>query len=675
MSVDTRQVTDEKKLMRLTTASLLLSLAAVLIGCETGTSSGPAAVNFEEQPTTGGGDFVAQYAPPVDVGPYPNDIYNLPGETLSVPEKITSPLAEALNTLDGFSTSAKITAPFNDRIDPATLIAFNPLAAPTGAETIFVINATTTTPLVPGLHYDVQISSAVGTNGSIVEFLPLIPLDADSTYVFLLTDGITSAAGVAAGADTVFGLVRDAHLAGVMTGNPGLDALLPAIGPLIDLGVGSLGLAGSSIVSAWSVSTQSINDVYEWIAANATPQVSVISSAGVSTAGLGLGLPGLADVYAGFVEAPYYGDPSDVLESLWINSSLTPLTRDDPVPIPRGGTLRLPLIATLPNTASGQTKPAGGWPVVIVQHGVTVNRLVSLAVADAFAQAGFAMIAIDLPLHGITDMSSPFFQGPASPFGDNERHFGLDNVGPVGDLMPDGEIDNGWQLFNVANPLNARDHARQAVSDLFHLVRTAPTMDFDGDTNPDLDGDRRHFVSLSLGSILVVGFLANTDEVNTVSMTSVGGPFSDFLYDPEAVNFGLPIRDGIVAQGLPFGSLSFDGFARDLQTAIDPIDPVNYAAAAAARHPVHLIEVVGDESVPNGLTATIASLMGIDRVNTTTINPTGVSGLTSLVGGEHSSPFNPVPNFVVTAEGQTQIVTFAASGGTTLLITDSSVVQ
>jgi hypothetical protein len=68
-------------------------------------------------------------------------------------------------------------------------------------------------------------------------------------------------------------------------------------------------------------------------------------------------------------------------------------------------------------------------------------------------------------------------------------------------------------------------------------------------------------------------------------------------------------------------------------------------------------------------------LMGIERVNSTTINPTGLSGLTSLVGGVHSSPFNPVPNFAVTAEAQTQIVTYAASGGTTLLISDPSVIQ
>ena len=35
--------------------------------------------------------------------------------------------------------------------------------------------------------------------------------------------------------------------------------------------------------------------------------------------------------------------------------------------------------------------------------------------ADSFAQAGFAVIAIDLPLHGVTDTANPFYQGPGEP--------------------------------------------------------------------------------------------------------------------------------------------------------------------------------------------------------------------------------------------------------------------
>jgi hypothetical protein len=653
----------------------ILPIVVIAAGCENGSSSGPPAIEFEPPPEASGAGFVALYAPPVDVGPYPNDIYNLPGQTLSVPEKVTRPLVAALNTLDGFSTTAKITAPFNDRLDPTTLIPFDP-TAPTGTETIFVfkVDGASVTPLLPGLHYSVQISTATGTNGSVLELAPLRPLEPKTTYAFLLTSGIESATGVSASADTVFGLVRDAHLANVMTGNPGLDALLPAIGPLVDLGLG-LGLPAEAIVSAWSVSTQSTSDVLARIEESATAQASFIVPAGLSTAELGLGLPGLADIYVGFLEVPYFGNPADALGSVWVNASLEPPTREDPVPIVQGGLRRIPVFATLPNAASMQEKPAAGWPVVIVQHGVTVNRLVAVTLADAFAQAGFALVAIDLPLHGVTDITSPFYQGPGTPFGDNERHFNLDNVGAVGDFSPDGQIDNGWQIFNIPNPLNARDHARQAVSDLIHLARTLPTMDFDGDTLADLDGSRRHFVSLSLGSIFAMAYLAVSDDVLTATMSSPGGPLTGLLYDPEAINFGLPIRLGIEAQGLAFGSVAFDDFARDLQTVLDPIDAANYAATAAANVPMHIIEVLGDQSVTPALTDNLATIMGLEDVSTTLVDPAGARGIVRFTRGAHSSLFNPLIDFEATVEMQTQAVAFAGSFGTTILISDPALVQ
>ncbi len=655
---------------RLATVAIL---AAFVAGCESGSSTGPAPIEFTTALPASGEGFVAQYAPPVDVGPYPNDIYNLPGQTLSIPVKLTRPLAEAVNTLDGFSTTAKITAPFSDRLDPATLVPFNPLVAASGAESIFVLNATTGVPLVPGLHYAISISTAAGTNGSILEIDPLVPLEPDTTYAIILTAGIQSAAGVAAGPDTVFEIVRDAHLNGVLTGNQDLNALLPAIGPLIDVATGLLGLPGEAVVSAWSVSTQSIGDTLEWLAATATAQPQLLAPMGISTAALGL--LGVADVYAGFIEAPYFGDPADPLGSFWINAAFQPLTRDDPVPIPRGGTLRLPLLATVPNASSGQGRPAEGWPVAVVIHGVTVNRTVMLTLADAFAAAGFAVVAIDLPLHGVTDITSPFYQGPDSPFGDNERHFNLDNVGAVGDLSPDGQIDNGWQIFNVGNPLNARDHARQAVADLIHLARTAPTLDFDGDAMADIDPNRVHFVSLSLGSIFATSFLAVSDDVSTATMSSPGGPFGDFLYDPDASDFGIPIRRGIEAAGLPFGTVGFDDFVRDLQTILDPIDPLNYAVQAAAGHPLHVIEVLGDTAVTPALTDSLAAVMGLTDVSTTTVDAAGVRGIVRFTAGEHSSLFNPTIDIEVTTEMQMQTVGFAVSGGTTIAVANEAIVQ
>ena len=658
----------------------LLATTLILWGCESGTSTGPQPITFSPAiPTAQAGQgFVALYAPPpFDVVPYPNDIYNPvaagTGPTLAIPARATTPLAAALNTLDGFSTVAKITAPFNAAIDPATLIPFN-ILAPTGTETVFVLDATNMVPLVPGLDYATGVSTASGAAGTILEITPLRPLAPQTRYVFILTSGIQSEAGVAAGADTSFGAVRDAHLAGLTSvpGAPELDPLFPAITPLVDAGVGVFGLPGASIVVAWSATTQSISDVLDTIQASATPMPHELLAMGVTTGDLGLGLPGIADLYHGWLEIPYFQDPADVLGSVWVNSDLVPPTAANPTPLPQGGILRIPMLASLP---SGQMQPVDGWPVVLLMHGVTRNRTIMVTLADAFAQAGFALVAIDLPIHGVTDTTSIFYQGPGHPLGDNERHFNLDNVGPLGDLVPDGEIDDGWQIFNVANPLNGRDHGRQAVSDLIHLIRTVPMLDFDGDDLGDLDLNRIHFMSVSLGSIFSTAFVALNTEFSTATMSSVGGPFSAFLFDPMATTFGGPIVAGIEAAGAPFGSVSFDNFARDLQTVIDPIDPMNFGAAAAGNHPIHVVGSVLDTSVPMTLINNVADVMGLSDISTTTMDAGGVRGIVRFLEGGHGAIFNPLDNLAVTTEMQTQAVTFAVTGGTTILITNSSIVQ
>jgi pimeloyl-ACP methyl ester carboxylesterase len=547
------------------------------------------------------------------------------------------------------------------------------------AASLIVLNATAGTPLVPGLHYTVRVSTAAGSGNSIVEIVPLRPLAPRTRYAFIITNGVRSTAGVAAGADLVFGAVRDAHLAGLTSvpNTPQLTPLFPAITPLIDTAVG-LGLPGNGVVVAWTMQTQSISDVLDAVAAATTPRPAALASAGITTAQLGLGLPGIASIYTGYLEVPYYGDPANPLTSFWVSSSLAPPNVQNPTPIARVPNRRIPLLATLPNAGSGQTQPPAGWPVVIFQHGITLNRTVLFAIADAFAQAGFAVIAIDLPLHGITDTASPFYQGPNSPLGNNERHFNLDNVGATGVFAPDGQIDNGWQILNVGNPLNARDHIRQAVADTIGLTRTLPGLDFpDGDADPDLDGNRIHFVGISLGSIISGVFLGFDTDVKTATLASPAGPWTSILTDPQALDFGAPIRAVLSAQGLPPGTVGFDNFVRDLQTVIDPVDPVNYAAAAAATHPLHVIEVLGDTAVPNAPNDYLAQLWGLPSVSTTTaVAPPGtVSGIVRFNAGAHSSLFNPAPNAAVTTEMQRQTVTYAASAGSAIQITDTSVVN
>jgi hypothetical protein len=666
-----------RSIRRLTLVSLV---ALAIVGCEGGSSDTPQPIVFTAPPAPAGTGFVALYAPPVDVVPYPNDLYNPTGTRLAVPVKVTGPLATALNTLDGFSTTAAISAPFNAPLDPASLLPWNPASMAPTAASILVLNATAGTPLIPGVDYTVRISTAAGSGNGLLEIAPLKPLSPRTRYAFFVTNRVRSTAGVAAGADLVFGAVRDAHLMGLTSvpGQPALTPLFPLLTPLIDTAVNVLGLPGSSVVVAWSMQTQSIPDVLDVIDASAIPRPAVVASAGITTAQLGLGLPGIASIYTGYLEVPYYGDPANPLTSFWVSSSQAPPNVQNPTPLVRVPNQRIPLLATLPNAQSGHTQPPAGWPVVIFQHGITLNRTVMFSMADSFALAGFAVVAIDLPLHGVTDATNPFYQGPGNPLGNNERHFNLDNVGATGVFAPDGQIDNGWQILNVGNPLNARDHIRQAVADTIALTRTLPGLNLpDGDASPDLDGSRIHYVGISLGSIISGVFLGLDTDIVTATLSSPAGPWTSILTDPQAIDFGGPIRNALSAQGLPPGTIGFDNFVRDLQTVIDPVDPVNFALAAAANHPLHVIEVLGDTAVPNGPTDYIAQLWGLPSVSATTIvmPPATVSGIVRFTAGAHSSLFNPQPNRDVTTEMQQQTVFYAASAASAIRIQNPSVVR
>src|SRR3546814_1638841 len=47
------------------------------------------------------------------------------------------------------------------------------------------------------------------------------------------------------------------------------------------------------------------------------------------------------------------------------------------------------------------------------------------------------------------------------------------------------------------------------------------------------------------------------------------------------------------------GNDNYETFLRFAQTAVDSADPLNFAAAASAQHPILMLEVRGDAVVPN----------------------------------------------------------------------------
>ena len=264
----------------------------------------------------------------------------------------------------------------------------------------------------------------------------------------------------------------------------------------------------------------------------ATAQASLLVPSGLNTStATGGQLPGYADIYVGTLGVPYYMDPMNPYGATWQGAGGSNLTKYNPIPVPRT-TLTIPMIATVPNgTYPGEAppKPAEGWPVVVYLHGVTSNRTTAIAMGDTFAAAGYAVIAIDQPLHGVLDPASPLFQGSESPFGANERHFGLDLFQASGAPGPDGQIDSGAQIFTVSltAPRVTRDYGRQIAADLMALIRTLPTIDLDGNPDTqDLDASRVHFVGVSLGSLLGSSFLGTNTEVASATLSSEGGDWT-----------------------------------------------------------------------------------------------------------------------------------------------------
>ncbi|MBT8142712.1 MAG: hypothetical protein KJO88_10125 [Gammaproteobacteria bacterium] len=622
----------------------------------------------------------AQFRPDIGLIPFPNDLYfaGSTDGTLNLPEIDSIPAAAALNALDGFSTNAPMNIRMTGSIDASSVVGgatahvFEVITDPVTTATIDFVGA-----LVPGVDY------SVGTNGNdLIEFTLLKPLNPKSAYLMALTNGIMGSNGVAVEADSIYQDMKDA----LATGATLPDATLDQIKQLVEAHLGildALGVTASDVLLTTSFSTQSTMDVLQAVAANASAQASSISQmfAGpgtpLTTSMVNPALPGYADVYSGSVQTEYFLSPADPFNTPWLGAGGSNLTRFNP--LPEGATtLDIPALVTIPNSDSpwyqayvaqfNMTPEEAGyqWPLVIFQHGITGDRTNAFGVVDAYAAAGVAVISIDQPLHGVTNPNNIFYQAGI------ERTFDID-------LDGDGEIDpSGSYTINLSNLIVGRDNNRQASLDLHYLSKTAPSIDINGDGNPDFDGSQMHFLGQSLGSIVGVPFLAINNDVITATLSVPGGGIASLLR--ESQSFGPSLQAGLEAAGLP--AALFDDYWRNAQAVIDAADPLNYASEAAANHPVLLQKVTGDTVVPNFATDKLIAAMGLPAVNTVGANP-GPLGAVNFIQGGHGSLLVPVPSFAATVEMQTQAVVFVTGNpmanlpgnGQVILIQDESVVE
>ncbi len=248
--------------------------------------------------------------------------------------------------------------------------------------------------------------------------------------------------------------------------------------------------------------------------------------------------------------------------------------------------------------APASAPPAGGYPVAIFQHGIGGRKEQVLAMANAVCAAGYAVIAIDLPLHG-----------------------------DLGNGRPAAEWSSNF--ISLPSALNARTNVQQAGFNLWRLERVLlqPSADPTGlqgrlaaagkpiSGNP---ADRR-YIGISLGSIVGAYFLAGnsnqTSGSNMKALLSVPGGRIPYLLR-DSPTFAPTINAGLAAAGVQVGTPSYHQFMLLLQGVVDSIDPAYMTTPIATTAPSRLSgrtvwqEAIGDTVIPNSSTRYFANALG-----------------------------------------------------------------
>ena len=665
---------------------------------------------------------VATFDPANSVIPFPNNLLLLGTTdlTLNIPSADPTDFSDpkvAMSALDGFSTTAPWSTTFNQPLDATSLVpgasvrVFEvTLSGPGGGVTGVVREL--------GSPQDFVVALAPSdTSGRTLAIVPTQPLAQMTSYMAVLTTGIKNAAGAPIRAALPYLLAE--RTSPLCSGGQSTIPALPAsqacaLEPLRQLtnaqeaAATAAGVAPGSIALSWVMTTQSTTvalQAIDSIVEQSPPAATHLAPTGKTLGDLGVGLPPVADIYIGTIDLPYYlsapseANPTAPLNQFWnaapgayipqcadigLDPTSTNITYCNPFPVPTS-TQTVPVVVTLPNSRSGRTKPAGGWPVVIYQHGITRNRTDAFAIAGTMAAQGFAVVAIDLPLHGITDTSSPFYIGntPFAALGAQERTFDLDFADNAsGAPGPDGAIDpSGSWFINLQSLLTSRDNLRQGVADLFELAHAVPSMHYSSGT--DFDGARIAFVGQSLGSIVGTTFV-NLDPNVSVGVLNVPGGGIARLLDGSPT-FGPRIRAGLAAAGVEAGTPDYDAFMVAAQTAVDSGDPINFNVAPDKR--ILMQEVVGggdvppDQVIPNAVpgaplsgTEPLIRTFELNGIAQSVQSADGIRGAVRFLQGEHGSLLDPTDFPAATAEMQGEMASMIVSGGTTVVVQNPSII-
>lgn len=645
---------------------------------------------------------------------YPNNILFADSEdgTLNIPFEPTdadAALKAQLNSLDGFSTTSPITLPLSAEVNASTLpgnVHLFKVIAAASAQTygIPAVGATE-----KELTYGVDFVTAV--SGSKIAVLPLKPLAGHSNYMVVVTDGVRAANGGTLSPDSTTAMLNSSHAlidennnstvyfdpnTAVNNATAQQLELLRRLTQLMFAQAGANGIEAAHIVTAWSFQTQTIGTVQSKLAAAAsahTGSMLMLQDTNVTTQMvLGAG-EGTAEIYAGVLAnvPQYMPQPADANDTAAVTTGT--FSYSAPFTPAVEANVSLPVVATVPDDDAQCEEPEAGWPVVIYQHGITRSRLDLFVFGETLAKKCFVGIAIDLPLHGVTDMSNPFYLGAM------ERTFNVDLVtenpyGTVVSPVPDGVIDStGINFMNLAHLLTTRDNLRQTTSDLTVLAKAVGNA-----AGIKLNSARIAFLSHSLGNIASIGFLNQTDALQSAVLMMPGQQLIPLLLASPVFSPG--IKTGLAGYGIQEGTPEYDAFLLASQTLIDDADPANYTPEIAAKTVLPILEMqaIGDGTQDSGDQYIPADIPGVplsggnpfiafssaEDINVSNLVDTPYGEMffpdtsktvTRITVGEHRSPLDPQYSVEAFYEYHSELISFIDSNGTAILVNSPSIIQ
>jgi len=279
--------------------------------------------------------------------------------------------------------------------------------------------------------------------------------------------------------------------------------------------------------------------------------------------------------------------------------------------------------------------PAGGFPTVIFQHGITRSRGDVFGVAGALTSQGFAVVAIDAPNHGSRAVRISNVANTTDPLLDcTDVNVGI--PGPRADRGPDPSTQTGCYAPPFSADLAAtRDGFRQSVLDLQQLVTSLTACGTTNCGKLKVDPTKIMYVGHSmiggnLGAIALAttGIKAGVLDVagagwldileNTGQVETFQCPLVDALIDAGALTcngakctaadkFNKAANTGLCLTSAWKRDPGYIQFSVIGRWVLDPADPANFSPQLAPARFL-LQEVDGDKVVPNVATNNAGAL-------------------------------------------------------------------